>query len=115
MRPMDQQPNQDPILLNLKQIAFRGGEKGPIFDQGVLTIINEIEASGHFARGGIASILSLMQLEQTTVGARLLTDEERSAGYQFIAQNGWTLDQGSQYANGVFFAEGLLNCYQRAK
>ena len=100
---MARNPQNDFLLLNLKNIALRGGDRGPYYDQGDLAAISQIENKGSFTRGGIASILTLMQMQEN-LGGKMLTPEEEAQGHQ-LAQHGWTLQQGNEYANGVFIVE----------
>ena len=107
-------PARDPTLQALKRIASRGGDRGPLFDQGVLATVSQIEREGHFTRGGTASLLSLMHIQQQAE-ARMLTDEEFAEGQRFLAQRGWAGEQGSQYAHGALFAEGILFPFGRER
>jgi hypothetical protein len=91
----------------LKEAALRGGLNHPVFDQGVLASIKHIETAGYFVRGGEAIILALLKLEEIS-GKQFLTDEKASEGRAFLTLKGWTVDEGAQYANGVFLAERLL-------
>ena len=107
-------PTSDPTLLALKRIASRGGDRGPLFDQGVLATVSQVEREGYFTRGGTASLLSRMHIQQQSA-ARMLTDEEFAEGQRFLAQRGWTIEQGSQYAQGALFAEGILFSFGRER
>jgi len=107
-------PANDPTLLALKRIASGGGDQGPLFDQGILATVSQIEREGSFTRGGTASLLSRMHIQQQSA-ARVLTDEEFAEGQRFLAQRGWTVEQGSQYAHGALFAEGLLFSFGRER
>ena len=51
--------------------------------------------------------------EWSRPGTQILTSEEAVEGRQFLAQRGWTLEQGTQLANGVFFIESVLIYRQR--
>jgi hypothetical protein len=105
-------PKTDLVLLALKAIATKGGDRGPLFDQGVLALIGQIERNGHFTRGGIGGLITLMHMPEQTK-SRLLTDEEFAEGQRFLAQHGWVLDQAIKYADGVLFAEAVLPYYGR--
>jgi len=107
-------PARDPTLQALKRMASRGGDRGPLFDQGILATVSQIEREGYFTRGGTASLLSRMHIQQQSA-ARMLTDEEVAGGQRFLAQRGWTIEQGSQYAHGALFAEGILFYFGRER
>jgi hypothetical protein len=109
---MHLEPTRSPILDCLKDAAMRGGLNHPMFDQGILASIKQVETDGYFMRGGAAVLLILLKLEESS-GKRLLTDEQTSEGNKFLTTKGWTIDEGAQYANGVFLAEGLLAHFQR--
>jgi hypothetical protein len=110
MPPVD--PANDPVVKNLKQIALKGGEKGPRYDQGVLAVVSQIEREGHFTRDRMCGILCLMGTQQKT-NTRLLTDEEQAKGQKFIFRHGWTLEQAIEYASGVEFAESMLSRFRK--
>jgi len=100
------QSAQLPILECLRERALRGLNH-PAFDQGILALIKHVETTGYFVQGGEAVLLALLELEEMS-GKRFLTDEKASEGKEFLTSKGWTIDEGAQYANGVFLAEGLL-------
>ena len=85
---------QSPVLESLKQVAMRGGLNHPVFDQGILASIKQVESDGYFMRGGLAVILALLKLEELS-GKRLLTDQQVSEGNEFLKLTGWTIDEGA--------------------
>jgi hypothetical protein len=100
-------PAHDPTLLALKQIAEAGGERGPLYDEGVLSVVRQVEAQEHFVRNPICGPLTAMQLQQQTQ-ANILTPDELDQGRRFLEARGWTLDQSFQYVCGVKDAENHL-------
>ncbi|HYV39719.1 MAG TPA: hypothetical protein VE988_28785 [Gemmataceae bacterium] len=88
-------PAHDPLLLNLKNVALKGGERGPLYDQGVLAVIGEIERKGHFIHDGRVGIVLLMKTEEG-MSQKLLTSQELTEGRAILAARGWSLDQGME-------------------
>jgi hypothetical protein len=105
-------PAHDPNLLDLKRIAEAGGDRGPFYDQGVLFVVRQVETEGHFVRNPVCGILTAMLLQQQHK-TRLLTEHELAQGQRFLAECGWTLEQGAQYARGLDCAQNLLSHFRR--
>jgi len=95
------------MLLNLKKIAQRGGDRGPLYDCGVLAVVEEIEKTGGFTKSPICRLLLLVKLEHD-VKCGIATADELGQASKFLTDHGWTLDQGFEYARGVDGAERLL-------
>ena len=110
--PLD--PRLDPTFLTLKGIATLGGDRGPLYDLGVMRVIREIEANGSFARDPFRGLLLLGQT-QAQLGHSLLTAEEHERASRFLAERRWTWDQGMEYALGVETAEKALSSYDRTE
>lgn len=101
-------PTDDGTFLNLKQIARSGGEKGPLYDAGVLSVIDQIEKTGTFVKNPMRGIILLYSTHQK-LPQRLLSDDEINQAKQFLAERGWTLAQAMQFAGGIDTAESLLS------
>jgi hypothetical protein len=102
-------PTNDPALLNLKNVAQSGREeRGPLYDQGVLAVIGQIEREGCYVPDRRAGIICLMKVQEGSA-QRLLTADELETGRGILAQRGWTLDQAVEYFNGIRFAEQMLH------
>jgi hypothetical protein len=97
----------DPTLLNLKQIATKGGERGPLYDQGVLSVIRQIEQCGYYTPDRTAGVICLLLTEQNG-GPELLTKAEREKAQRLLKERGWTLKQAVEYFDGIECAEKLM-------
>lgn len=95
----------DGTLLNLKRIAMRGGERGPLYDQGTLDVISQIEALGYWMPNRMCSLIGALSVQER---AAILRPEEVAEAKEFLAEKGWTIDQGIEYASGVDGAERML-------
>ncbi len=103
-------PQFDPLLLSLKGIATRGGERGPLYDQGVLSVISQIEQSGTYKP---SRLLPLINLGRNPDFARsYLTTNEMTELEEELVSRGWSPEQGAEYAAGVDAAETTLNHYR---
>jgi hypothetical protein len=106
-------PRTDPILLNLKGIATRGGERGPLYDQGVLSVIAQIEQLGAYKP---SRFLPLIDLGRNPLAARSYLLPAEIAGLEhFLASRGWTVAEGAEFAAGVSAAESTLKHYRSEK
>jgi hypothetical protein len=101
-------PSTDTMLLRLKEIALNGSERGALYDQGVLSVISQIEKEGSFTANP-ALILRLVEC-----GVRI-TDSENEDAERILRERGWSLAEGVEYANGIAQAQGLLSHYKRNK
>jgi hypothetical protein len=111
--PIIMKPAEDVLLQNLKLSAEKGnGDKGPIYEKGILDLIAEIETNGNFDRKGITGILKLMH-DNRGGSKGVLTPEEEAAGQQFLSQHGWTVEQGNQYADGVISVQAAFPQYAK--
>jgi hypothetical protein len=104
-------PHSDFMVENLRAVALKGGEYGPLFDQGVLSIINQIDETGSFVPG-IAAILIDMQ-SNPKAAEQCYTPEERAEALALTRERGWTLEEGVEFGKGVFHALTLLRGYLR--
>ena len=103
-------PQTDRILLALKGTATRGGEHGPLYDQGVLYVIAQIEQSGFYMT---SRLLPLIDLGGNPELARsILSSAERRELEQELASRGWSPAQGAEYAAGISAAENMLEQYR---
>jgi hypothetical protein len=105
-------PASDPVLLNLKQLALRGGERGPLCDRGVLVVIDQIERQGNFTPDHTVGLLLLLSLQMKT-NSRMLNDDELAEADRFLSERGWNLEQGLEYVSGIDLAEKLLFRFKR--
>jgi hypothetical protein len=104
-------PESDFVFTNLRAVALKGGEYGPLYDQGILFVIRQIEETGSFVPN-IATILIDMH-SNPQIAQACFTREERAEAMEIVRQNGWTLEQGSQYGKGVQAARMLLKAYEQ--
>ncbi|HEY7311924.1 MAG TPA: helix-turn-helix transcriptional regulator [Gemmataceae bacterium] len=107
-------PRENGTLLSLKRTALKGGEKGRLYDKGVLSVINQIESKGSFDPDLTANLLDAAYVDQG-LGANMLTVEERVQAQELLQRCGWTLEEGKQYAAGVKDAQTLLAVYRSKK
>jgi hypothetical protein len=107
------QPAIDPVLLDLKSVAMAGGKLGPLFDQGVLSVIDRIERTDTFTPDPIKCVHGIHHA--LARGANFITAAERANAEEMVRQRGWTLEQGAQYARGVAHAESTLSLYDATK
>jgi hypothetical protein len=101
-------PKNDPAVRNLKLIATRGGDRGPLYDRGVLDTIGSAEEYGCLQKNQEARLLMALGIHvQSKV--QFITDEEELAARSHLKLRGWTLDEGIEYGSGVMFAEWILS------
>lgn len=98
-------PQNDLRIIGLKNIALKGGEFGPHFDQGILSVISQIEKTGKFIPNPLRG-LALLQIPGT------LSPEEKENFENALRSHGWTLDEGVAYSKGVEAAEIELANYK---
>jgi hypothetical protein len=96
------------MLANLKQIATKGGERGPLYDLGVLYVIEQIERTGHFKPSKIAKQLHALP---HAVQMQAITHEETQAALTEVAKLNMTIEQASQYCGGILYAEATLGYF----
>jgi hypothetical protein len=99
-------PQFDPRILSLKRIALNGGEYGPYYDQGVLSVITQIEGTGKFIPNPLRGLAFLKH------NPNILTAEEKENFERALQLRGWTLDEGVAYSNGIEAAEIELYRYK---
>jgi hypothetical protein len=97
--------------MNLKRIAIKGGERGPLYDQGVLAVIKQIEETGRFKTDPLNTLMYAAWAFRK-LGANVLTEEELATVEHTLKTGGWTLDEWGQYTGGVKQAESLLSSYK---
>jgi hypothetical protein len=76
-----------------------------------LAVVGRVERDGYYTVDPIGGTLLLMG-DQRLTAAPLLTPEEKQEGTRFLAQRGWTLAQGLEYAKGIKMAESILGQYR---
>src|SRR5258708_7928231 len=98
----------------LKRIALGGkGEHGRLYNQGVLSVIGQIESKGSFDPDPIKLVAGVQtDLER---GAHATTQQEQEQAQEMAQARGWTLKEAVQFAAGVAQAESLLSRYKRKK
>jgi hypothetical protein len=102
-------PRNDPWFIGLRGIAMRGGDRGPLYDQGVLSVIEQIERTGRH----VPSLLKgLGHLAERDPLRAIYTPDEIAALERELAVRGWTIEQGAQFAKGVSDAEEALKAYR---
>jgi hypothetical protein len=104
-------PGADPVLISLKRIALSGrGEYGPLYDQGVLSVIQQIETTGSFTPSPLTLMCSVNRVIQ--LDANALSHDEIAQATAMAQARGWTLEEGARYAAGVQAAESALAFYR---
>ncbi len=103
----------DPTFLGLKRIAEAGGDKGPLYDQGVLAVIRQLERKGCFDPDPIKQLAGIHFALK--IGTNVITPEQARKAEEMARQRGWTLEEGAQYAAGVIAAENNLTAYSNTK
>lgn len=101
----------DSLLLTLKQIAAKGSENGPLFDQGVGDVVREVETRGRFRMNREASRINELAIQERS-GMQVLTDEETRGVRAMLAERGWTLEQALEYADGVQKTQDCLKHFK---
>ncbi len=104
-------PSTDPRLIGLKRYAERGGDRGPRFDKGVLSVINAILKDGHFVRSRMVSLMVLSR-DQEKISPAIITQDEQAELHDYIAAQGWSLEQATEFLEGVDYAERALGGYE---
>jgi hypothetical protein len=99
----------DVVFLGLKQLAEAGGDRGPLYDQGVLSVIRQIERRGCFDPDPIKQLAGIHHALKTQ--PKVVTPEEARRAEEMAKQRGWTLGEAAQYAAGVMDAEKNLAAY----
>jgi hypothetical protein len=103
--------SHDPKLLDLKRVAEAGSDEGPQFDNGVQSVIKEIEDKEFFVHSRFASLILASAHECTqNPGTELPV-----AVQEFLDAYGWIIEQGVQFARGVEYAEDELWKYRVVK
>ncbi len=110
MSNLNSDPRHDQLFLGLKEIATRGGERGPLYDQGVLSVVAQIEQSGTYKPSRLLSLIDLCRNPELVRSS--LTAAEVEELEQVLASRGWTLAQGAEFAAGVSAAESTLQQYR---
>ena len=101
----DQTMPDDPMLMQLKRIATDGGERGPHYDQGVLSVIESIEQHGYYET---VPAMRLLHGYKLNVESGAFTNAELDEAKQLAAKLGLTLKHGERFAGGVRYAENFL-------
>jgi len=103
-------PSHDPRLLDLKRVAEAGSDCGLPYDRGTSSVIVEIVDKKCFVHNPFATdILRVARERKQNAGATI------PAGIQeFLDANGWTLEEGVDYARGVEYAEHELDKFRIA-
>ena len=106
---MDERPAYlfDYRFRQLKASALRSGEPGRYYDRGVRSVIDQIEATGHFRPNPLlAYLIDLYAFPQ------LADAPHDAAGFAtaraFLAESGWAVEHGYDFARGARLAEREL-------
>lgn len=105
-------PTSDPQLQSLKALALRGGDRGPHFDRGALTVIEQIEREGSYTPDRREGLICLAYAQRNGPPLLLTAEESAEAG-QVLAGMGLTLEQGIEFFSGVSTAQQLLFRYRK--
>jgi hypothetical protein len=111
---VDHEPINDIEVQNLKKTAEAGGEHGPLYDQGVLTVINSIEKHGGFIPSRWVGAATLFKLGKDD-GQSMLSHEEMVAMNGLFQHNKWSPEDAVFYAEGIGAAEKLLPQFKVAE
>jgi hypothetical protein len=103
---MRHDPTSDLTLLELKKRAVSEEWSGP-HRKGVLEVVEAIERNGSFTPHLKAGLIGLMAT-QRLMGKALISEEVHRECQAFLGKNGWSLEEGIEYASGVRFAEQML-------
>lgn len=95
----------------IKSIAVAGGEYGPHFDRGVLSVIQQIEARGFYVPNPIVGVDLLH--DKPDLAQVVFTDVERSDLLSECHNQGMSVEEGAQYARGVVFAQNQFKKYRQ--
>lgn len=95
----------------LKALANRGGEREHHYDRGVRSVIDQIESAGRYRPNPLlAYLIDLYAFPQ------LAGDPYDTVGFAtaraFLANVGWTVEQGYDFARGALLAERELADYR---
>ena len=104
---MSEEILNDARVRELKEAATKGSEHGPLYDQGVLAVVNAVEGNGRFHPSRWISALTMADAQRKS-GTQMLSEEEDSAVLQFLRENSWTLEEAERYCAGVAAAEKVL-------
>lgn len=105
-------PVSSPILAQLRSIALQGkGGKGPFYDQGVLSVISQIDEKGCFTPSVVRIVADIHR--RPTVAESCYTPQESAAALRIIQEMGYTLEQGAEYADGIHTAEEHLSHFRQ--
>jgi len=91
-------------LQQLKTLAIKGSEYGPIFDRGFLHIVTQLESNGLFE----PKHFSLLACEDA-----ILTQEELQRRKQLLIDLRMSPEDGKTFARGVSHAEDIFKKYAR--
>jgi hypothetical protein len=101
-------PVENLMLLQIKANATRGSERGPHYDQGVLSVTSQIEETGKFTPHRLAQHVLMFRDSPHS-----LNQLELHSIQQFLAETGMTADEALSYAVGVEFAEIMLRNFNQ--
>lgn len=107
-----QYPRTDPTLLAIKTAAAAGTGRGVLYDQGLMSVVEQVETGGVYSPNNLRSLIALGTLPD--LAALTLTPEERDELARELAHRGWTADQAIEYARGVEDGEAALAAYRAA-
>ena len=100
---MQSKPVENLMLLQIKSNATKGGERGPHYDQGVLSVTSQIEKTGKFSPNRLAEHVIMFRDSPHS-----LSYEELQSIQRHLAETGMAADEALSYALGVEFAEIIL-------
>jgi hypothetical protein len=103
-------PESDFLFTGLRAVALKGGEHGPDYDQGVLSVIRQIEQTGSWEGSVMVVFLPVPSPDALRT---CFTQEELAEAERMRLALGLTPEQAEQYARGVFAAQHTLQSYKR--
>src|SRR5207244_2679575 len=106
-------PESDFLFTGFRAVALKGGEYGPYFDQGVLSVIRQIEETGSWEPNIMVAFIPMSSNPDAIKSC--FTKEELAEAEQKCIALGLTPQQAEQYARGVFAGQHTLKQYKRKK
>ncbi|TWU40044.1 hypothetical protein Q31b_33880 [Novipirellula aureliae] len=101
-----------PMVIRLKRIAQKGGERGPHYDQSVLSVVESIEEKGNYEP---VPAMRLLHGYALNVESGVFTAEELDEAKKLAVDLGLSIEQGEEFAGGVRYAEEFLKAHVRTQ
>lgn len=102
-----------PLLRKIKQTAIDGGDRGPLYDRGVLDTIAMIERDNSFVRNRMVNLFLLFGVHRSA--GCILEDAELAECEAFMRDHSWSFPETMQYIDGIDFVERMLWLFEDRK